>query len=181
MNKEQELIKAANCGDEEAMRELYETHKAFCINLALKYLADQNEAEDILQETFKYFFSKFPGFTLTCRLQTFLFPVVRNLCLSRLRKKKELLGLDNLEEQAETYRDPETDRRKVEDIVADLPEEHRDVILLRFAEQLSLEEISERLAIPKGTVKSRLHNGLKKLREQQNFIWLISLLELADF
>ena len=181
MDKEQELIRAVNCGDEEAMREVYETHKAFCMNLAMKYLEDQTEAEDVLQDTFKYFFSKFPGFTLSCRLQTFLFPVVRNLCLSRLRKKKATSGLENIKEPVFESRDPERDRQRVEDMVANLAVEHRDVILMRFADQLSLEDISQRLAIPKGTVKSRLHNALKKLRDHQSFIWLISFFELADF
>ena len=143
---------------------------------------DRDEALDVLQETVKYLFSKFPGFVLTCQLRTFLFPVVRNLCLSRLRKKKPNVDSKVLEfQEAKEQRDPQADKNRVADMVASLGQEHREVILLRFAEQMTLEEIAESLSIPKGTVKSRLHNGLKKLRDNPQFIWLLSLMNLSDF
>ena len=182
MQEDQSLIARANLGDEDAMKALYDRHKGFCVNLAVKYLDDRDEALDVLQETFKYFFSKFPGFVLSCQLRTFLFPVVRNLCMSRLRKKKPTADSKVLEYQtAKDVRDPEADKARVVEMVASLGEEHREVIILRFAEQMTLEEISERLCIPKGTVKSRLHNALRKLRDNPQLIWLLSLLNLSDF
>lgn len=182
MQEDQSLIARANLGDEEAMSALYDKHKEFCVNLAVKYLDDRDEALDVLQETFKYFFSKFPGFTLTCQLRTFLFPVVRNLCLSRLRKQKPSVDSKILEfQEAKSLRDLQTDRNRVAEMIVSLGEEHREVVLLRFAEQMTLEEIAEKLSIPKGTVKSRLHNALRKLRENPNFLWLISLLNFSDF
>ena len=182
MRDDQELIRLANLGNEEAMTELYEKHKDFCANLAFKYLNDKTEAEDVLQETFSYLFGKFPGFTLTCQLTTFLFPVVRNKCISRLRKKKPQTGTEILEfTEDREWRDPEKDRQRILDIVAGLQEMHRDVVVLRFAEQLSLEEIADRLQIPRGTVKSRLHNALQKLRDNPHFLWLVSLLNINDF
>jgi len=182
MQEDQSLIAKANLGDEEAMRALYDKHKEFCMNLAIKYLADRDEALDVLQETFKYFFSKFPGFVLTCQLRTFLFPVVRNLCLSRLRKKKPNVDSKILEfQEAKEVRNPELEKARVVEMVASLGEEHREVVILRFAEQMTLEEIAERLCIPKGTVKSRLHNALKKLRDNPQLIYLLSLLNLSDF
>ena len=176
MQDDQSLIARANFGDEDAMRALYDTHKDFCVNLAVKYLDDRDEALDVLQETFKYLFSKFPGFVLTCQLRTFLFPVVRNLCLSRLRKKKPNVDSKVLDlQEAKELRDPEVDKIRVSEMVANLGEEHREVILMRFADQMTLEEIAQKLCIPKGTVKSRLHNGLKKLRDNPHFIWLRNL------
>lgn len=182
MQEDQSLIARANIGDEDAMKALYDRHKEFCVNLAVKYLDDREEALDVLQETFKYFFSKFPGFTLTCQLRTFLFPVVRNLCLSRLRKKRPNVDSKVLDfQEAKELRDPETDRARIVDMVATLGDEHREVILLRFAGQMTLEEIAESLSIPKGTVKSRLHNALRKLRDNPQFVWLLSLMNLSDF
>ena len=182
MRNDQELIKLANLGDEDAMTELYENHKDFCANLAFKYLNDRIEAEDVLQETFSYLFNKFPGFTLTCQLTTFLFPVVRNKCLSRLRKKKPYVDSEILEnEEGKQERDPEADKQRILEMVTNLPEPHRDVIILRFADQLTLEEISEKLSVPKGTVKSRLHNALQKMRDNPAFIWLISMMSATDF
>ncbi len=182
MDNDQELIAKANIGDEQAMFALYENHKNFCYNLANRYLLDSSEAEDVLQETFKYLFSKFPGFILTCQLRTFLFPVVRNLCLTRLRKRKNFVSSELLDkEEAKEQRTPEIDRQKVIEIIAQLGQEHQEVLLLRFADQLSLEEIAEKLSIPQGTVKSRLHYALNKLRENPHFIWLISLINFNDF
>lgn len=182
MNNDQDLISRANLGDERAMFTLYENHKEFCFNLANRYLNDREESLDVLQETFKYFFSKFPGFVLTCQLRTFLFPVVRNLCMSRLRKKKPQVDPQILDfRESETIRDPEVDKNRVIDMVAGLGEEHRDVIILRFADQLTLEEIADKLSVPKGTVKSRLHHALKKLRDNPHFVWLVSMLNFSDF
>ena len=182
MQEDQSLIARANLGDEDAMCALYDKHKDFCVNLAVKYLDDRDEALDVLQETFKYLFSKFPGFVLTCQLRTFLFPVVRNLCMTRLRKKKPNVDSKILDfQEAKEVRDPEADKTRVAEIVAKLGDEHREVILLRFADQMTLEEIAKTLSIPKGTVKSRLHNALRKLRENPHFLWLMSLMNLSDF
>ena len=58
------------------------------------------------------------------------------------------------------------DVQRVRRAVADLPDEHRQVIELRFFADAALDEIAAILEVPLGTVKSRLHNGLKKLRKQ---------------
>ena len=55
---------------------------------ALRFLADQSLALDVLQETFLYLLSKFPGFKLTARLTTFLYPAVKNLSIAQRRKAK---------------------------------------------------------------------------------------------
>jgi RNA polymerase sigma-70 factor (ECF subfamily) len=55
----------------------------------------------------------------------------------------------------------------LEAVLASLPEEQREVVLLRFVDGLSLAEVAEVMAIPLGTVKSRLHNALKTLREDE--------------
>ena len=179
---DQELIRRANCGDEEAMTALYEKHRDFCMNVAMKYLQDRDEAADVLQETFSYFFAKFPGFVLSCRLTTFLFPVVRNLSLTRLRRRRHSEDPAVLENTADApLRDLQIERQRLLDMLADLPEEHRSVVLMRFADQMSLDEIALVLNIPQGTVKSRLHNALKKLRHSTHFLWFISLWEMSDF
>jgi RNA polymerase sigma-70 factor (ECF subfamily) len=66
------------------------------------------------------------------------------------------------------------DAEQLRRAVALLPEEHRQVIELRFQAELSLEEISVSLGIPVGTVKSRLHHGLEKLRQQKFCVNLFS-------
>jgi RNA polymerase sigma-70 factor, ECF subfamily len=179
---EQDLIRRANQGEETALNELYETHRSFVFNLAHRYLENHADSFDVVQEVFAVLFKKFPGFVLTCELRTYLFPITRNNCMSRLRKKRPFCDPQILEsEEDHTLRNELNERQRVLDMVANLPEQHRQVLILRFVDQLSLDEIAQHLAIPVGTVKSRLFNGLKKLREHGDFLWILSLLKLGDF
>src|SRR6185436_651671 len=128
-------------------------------------------ALDVLQETFLYLLKKFPGFTLTCELRSFLFPAVRNLGIAARRKAGRLqsAGDDTLAalpapvpaNSADTVRDT------LGVVVAALPAAHREVLLLRFVDGLSLNEIAAALDIPLGTVKSRLHHALDSLRQDE--------------
>ncbi len=162
-----ELVAAANQGEEEAFTALYERYRAWVFTLAQRLLRDEHEAADVLQETFFYFFGKFPGFRLECRLKTFLYPVVRHRALDHLEKLKH--GGSSLEdlalEPASQQRDEVRERRELADRVHGLPEAQREVLLLRFADGLDLAEIATALDIPLGTVKSRLHTALKELKK----------------
>lgn len=179
---EQDLIRRANQGEEVALNELYETHRSFVFNLAYRYLENHADCHDVVQEVFGVLFKKFPGFVLTSELRTYLFPITRNNCLSRLRRKKDHCDPEILENQEDTsYRNESSERQRVLDMVADLAEEHRRVLIHRFVDQMSLEEIARSLEIPLGTVKSRLFNALKKLRNHGDFLWLLGLLQLQDF
>jgi len=162
-----ELIAAINEGDEAAFEALYYRHRDWVVNLAHRWTEDRELAFDVLQETFFYFARKFPGFRLTGKLQTFLFPVVRNLSLTALRKSKRYRTGDegNQLEEMPAAAQEAGGAEQLGAVVASLPVEQRDVLLLRFVDDLSLEEISETLGIPPGTVKSRLHNALEALRK----------------
>jgi len=123
---------------------------------------------DVLQETFLALAKKFPGFQLTAKLQTFLYPVIRNLAIAA-RRKAGRLQLDAGKAAESDSVAPETTipggEEQLSAALSALGREHRDVLLLRFVDDLSLGEIAEILGIPLGTVKSRLHNALKTLRE----------------
>jgi len=155
------LVARANQGEEAALVELYRAHRDWVVALATKLTGSREDALDVLQETFAYLFGKF----LTCNLRGFLFPVVRNLSISLIRKRARVVELDQAREEAAGrltwLPEPVSD---IERMVAGLPEGQRQVVLLRFALGFRLEEIAESLDLPLGTVKSRLHNALKTLR-----------------
>lgn len=160
-----ELIAAANRGDEAAFETLYHRHRDWVVNLAYRWTGDRDLALDVMQETFFALAKKFPGFQLTAKLQTFLYPVIRNLAVSARRKSGLTQAGETLEPNA-----PQTDPSRdgddaLQSALAALGQEHRDVLLLRFVDDLSLAEIADILGIPLGTVKSRLHHALKQLRE----------------
>lgn len=161
-----ELIAAINRGDEAAFSALYERHKEWVVNLAYRWTGDRDLALDVLQEAFFYFAKKIPGFRLTARFQTFLYPVVRNLSITACRKSQRYQPGENLSEEAQPAAEvaPGGGEEHLRAVLAGLTEEHREVLWLRFVDGLSLQEIAAAMEIPLGTVKSRLHHGLETLR-----------------
>jgi RNA polymerase sigma-70 factor, ECF subfamily len=162
-----ELIAFINEGNESAFAALYHRHRDWVVNLAYRWTGDRDLALDVLQETFFYFSRKFPGFRLTAKLQTFFYPVVRNLSIAARRKLERFQSSDpdDLAKHAAAPAPTANDRDQLHAVLASLSEEHREVLLLRFVDGLSLSEISSAMEIPLGTVKSRLHNSLETLRK----------------
>ena len=159
------LIAAINRGDPTAFEVLYDRYRDWVVNLAFRFTRDREEAFDVLQEAFAYLARKAPGLRLTGKMTSFLYPLVRNLSLTR-RRKSERYVLDSQIVENVPAPDPPADTRgELEAFLADLGEDHREVLLLRFVDGLSLEEIAGAMGIPLGTVKSRLHNALRRLRE----------------
>ncbi len=166
---DQELIAALNGGEASAFDGLYYRHRDWVMNLALRFTQKNDLALDVLQETFLYFVKKFPGFNLTCQLSTFLYPVVKNLSLTAVKKIRRTSSLEESLDQGlpEPTMPPDTDVVD-EDLAAvldSLSDDHREVLTLRFVEGFALGEIAEAMGIPLGTVKSRLHHALNTLRK----------------
>lgn len=164
------LISAVNDGDAGAFEALYLRHRDWVVNLAFRFTGDHSLALDVMQETFLYFLKRFPGFSLTCQLRSFLYPAVRNLSIGARHKAHRLQsGSDELAEVEAPPPAPTGNaaRDQLAAVVSALPETHREVLLLRFVDGLNLAEIAEALEVPLGTVKSRLHNALDTLRRDE--------------
>ena len=163
---DEDLVAALNRGDHAAFEVLYYRYRDWVVNLAFRFTQDRELALDVMQETFFYFVKKFPGFTLRAQLKTFLYPAVRNLSITLQRKGRRLepcTESDTATAVAETFIG--TAAIDISAVVSSLTPDHREVLLLRFVDGMSMAEIGETLDIPVGTVKSRLHNGLRHLRE----------------
>ncbi len=163
-----DLVEALNRGEVAAFEVLYARHRDWVVRLAFRFTRDHHDALDVLQETFTWFLDRFPGFHLTARLSTFLYPVVRNLSIAVLRRRRRLVSDDDLlavvpapEEGATSEPYPEDLSR----VLGRLSAPQREVLLMRFLDGMSLQEIALALELPLGTVKSRLHNALAILRE----------------
>ncbi len=165
-----DLVDRANRGDQSALSQLYERHRDYVARLALRFTGDREDAMDVLQETFIYFFGRFPGFELRAKLTTFLYPVVRNCALSHRRKKARANPVDpqSLDIAAHAPNETGWELETLHAVVRLLPEPQREVVLMRFVDDFSMAEIAEALEIPLGTVKSRLHHALNALREDEN-------------
>lgn len=165
-----ELIAAINRGDTDAFEVLYWRYRDWVLGLAFRFTQDNDAALDVMQETFLYFLRKFPGFRLTAQLKTFLYPAVRNLSIAARRKAGRYQAAPGEMEQIEQAAAPEpvkTDIGDLQTVLAQLPEEQREVLMLRFVDGLSLAEVAATMDIPLGTVKSRLHYALQTLRADE--------------
>jgi RNA polymerase sigma-70 factor (ECF subfamily) len=166
VKSDRELVKLVNLGDLAAFEELYRRHRDWVYRLAWRFTRDHQDAQDVLQETFLYLLRKFPGFELTAALTTFLYPTVKHLSLNIRRRKG--LGQSDEAIEAEEIPDPsqtEVSRPELAAVLKSLPTEQQEVILMRFVDDMSLSEIAIALGIPLNTAKSRLYNGLQKLRD----------------
>jgi RNA polymerase sigma-70 factor (ECF subfamily) len=167
---DRELIAAINGGDAAAFEILYFRYRDWVAGLAFRFTGDSDAALDVLQETFLYVLRKFPGFQLTANFKTFLYPAVRNLSIASRQKAERYQASEEALKQLENTPGPagtDSAAGDLEAVLAELPEEQREVILLRFVDGLSLRDIAEAMQIPLGTVKSRLHNALQTLRQSE--------------
>jgi RNA polymerase sigma-70 factor (ECF subfamily) len=163
-----ELVAALNGGDASAFDALYFRYRDRVMRLAYRFTGNEQDALDVLQDTFAYLHRKFPGFRLTSAMSTFLYPVVKHLSQAARRKRLRMAGDEaalGAAVAAESGADAAGERAELAAVLSGLPETHRQVLLLRFVDGLSLEEIAAALHIPLGTVKSRIHNALSVLRD----------------
>ena len=164
---DQQLIAALNAGAADAFEPLYLRYRDWVVALAHRFTGDESLALDVMQETFLYLLKKFPGFRLTAQMKTFLYPAVKNLSLAARRKAGRVQSTAAEQQHLAQLPAAEiifTNSAELSAALANLSEDHREVLLLRFVDDLSLAEIAEAISIPLGTVKSRLHHALQILR-----------------
>lgn len=160
------LIDAINGGDVAAFEALYHRYRDWVVRLAHRITGSSDLALDVLQETFTYLLGKVPGFRLTAKMTTFLYPVVKNLSIAARRKAGRFAGDPEALDAAAAKAPPGgASRAELAAAISALPDERREVVLMRFVDGMTLEEVAGALGIPLGTVKSRLHNALAALRD----------------
>jgi RNA polymerase sigma-70 factor (ECF subfamily) len=173
-----EVIEACQRGDEEAFRVLFETHKDRVYSIALRYAGDSAAAMDIAQDTFLKLLSSIRQFRGDSSFESWLYRLVVNSCLDYHRRRRRFLPLleDGLGEALDVFRAPresalnemlrDEQGERVQQVVAQLPEEQRIVVVLRYTEGLSYEEIADLLGCRRGTVASRLNRAHKTLERR---------------
>jgi RNA polymerase sigma-70 factor (ECF subfamily) len=169
---DEELVDVCNVGDADsaaaAFEALYRRHRDFVLRVARRFTGDRELALDALQDTFAYLLRKFPpagdGLHLKAKLETLLYPVAKNSAITARRKAARLSGAGDAELE-ELPAAPEPQSESLDAALAKLSPERREVLTLRFVDDLSLAEIAAALQVPLGTVKSRLHLAIKDLRE----------------
>lgn len=175
-------IKEVLKGDQNAFAEIVELFQDKLYRICYRMLGNQHEAEDIAQEAFVRAFINIHTFDTNRKFSTWLYRIGTNLCIDRIRKKKpdyyldaEVAGTEGLNMYSQiASRDelPEQEvlkmemQDRVQYEISRLPDKYRAVIVLKYMEDLPLQEISEILEMPLGTVKTRIHRGREALRKQ---------------
>jgi RNA polymerase sigma-70 factor (ECF subfamily) len=178
--EDREVVRRIQAGETEAFEVLVEKYKRKTFRLAYGVLRDQEEALDVAQEAFVKAFRSLSKFKGESAFYTWLFRITMNVALDRRRQRAaraRSLGTDDVPPEewertavaTDTSPDDEAAsaerRARIGHALETLPERHRSIIILSDIEGLSYREIAEVLAIPIGTVMSRLHNARKRLRE----------------
>ena len=167
METDEELISAINAGDGEAFGALYLRYRDWVHTLAMRFTGNAAQAADVVQETFLYLLRKFPSFELRCSLKTFLYPAVRHIAAAIARQGRKAIAADDILSELpapQSASDP-ADRGQLAAVMAGLAPEQRQVVLMRFVDDMTLAEIALALKLPVNTVKSRLYRGLEVLRD----------------
>ena len=172
------LIPRCLAGDQIAWEQIVRRHWRKVFNIAYKFTGKHDEAEDLTQDVFVKIFKSLDTFDRRANFQTWLVSVSRNLCIDHyrsVRKERETIDRDvdagQLSPVAQTvspvaaleHRDRVELLKKA---LEQLPATLRSAVLLRDIQELSYQEIADKLNLPEGTVKSRINRGRTELARQ---------------
>jgi RNA polymerase sigma-70 factor (ECF subfamily) len=171
-------------GDTHAFAELVDKYKQPVINVAARMLRDPTEAEDLAQNVFVQVYKSAHRYQVASKFSTWLFTITRNLCLNEIRRRSRHpadsidAGRPDQEDQPlhqfedkKTFSPPDSLlhgelEAKIEEALAELPENQRTAILLCRQDELSYEEIAEVLECSLSATKSLIHRGRETLKEK---------------
>lgn len=166
---EQVLVLRCQIGDKDAFAELIERYQAPLRYFISRLSANPETAEDIFQDTWLTVIRRIHSLKKTEVFPTWLYRIARNKVYQRFRRKKMLSELDeNIAVPNDTENDvfsPE-DAVKIHRCLTELRPEHKEVLMLRFLEQMSYQQISEVINCRLGTVKSRIHYAKLALKKE---------------
>ena len=171
--EERDLVKAAQTGDRAAFRALFERHRDRVYNLAFYSLGEALWAEDLVQIVFLKVYRGLASFRQEATFATWLYRITLNECQNQLRRRtakyvpfEAILGSD---EELDSGELPDAEhlgrerRRIIQNAVMDLSPKLRTVVVLKYVEGLSYDEIARVLNCAPGTVASRLNRALADL------------------
>ena len=178
------IVSRAKEGDQKAYAELMQRYKDSIYFMALKMVNNKDDAMDLTVETFGKAFENLGKYKPDFAFSTWLFRIATNNCIDFIRKKRlNVVSLNSLTDQdgeerqfevrSENLNPEETsikkqENEKLKNIVDQLPSRYRTLIILRYFEEQSYEEIAQQLDLPLGTVKAQLFRARDLLANVMN-------------
>lgn len=180
METDETLYAQLIAGDMAAFDELYRRYETSLFGYAVRQLGDRSEAEDVFHEAFMAVLRERRGPRELSSFRAWIFQVARNLCHNRFRARERTQRALRAEASVEPERRPDTEHlldardvpRALTHAVSRLPEPLAELYALR-ASGLSYDEMAETLELPLGTIKSRMHRMVMRLREEMQR-WIAS-------
>lgn len=180
------LIEQCLAGDQLAWEQIVRQNWRKVFNVAYKFVGKHDEAEDLTQDIFLKIFKALKTFDRRANFQTWIISISRNLCIDHyrsVRKERQTIARDvdsNDLQPVAPERGPYAQaehqdlRAQLRQALETLPVTLRTAVVLRDLQELSYQEIADRLGLPEGTVKSRINRGrielahqLRRLQENQ--------------
>lgn len=161
-----QLVDALNRGDRSAFDTIYERYHRWVQHVAFRFTKNEPDANDVLQETFAYLARHASRLTLAAKMTTLLYPIVRSRAIDLIRKRNRNQSIP-IETAADLTSPPDHPGSLHHDlgaIVGQLPEQQREVLLMKALDGMTQEDIAAALGVPVGTVKSRLHRAIEALK-----------------
>ncbi|HIJ52997.1 MAG TPA: RNA polymerase sigma factor [Planctomycetes bacterium] len=166
---EQVLVLRCQIGDMDAFAELIERYQAPLRYFISRLLEDTQMSEDIFQETWLIVIRRIYTLKKIDAFPAWLYRIARNKVYQQLRRKKNLFEFDKniaIPDDAENYVFSSEDVGEIHRCLKELLPEYREVLMLRFLEQMSYQEISQVLNCSLGTVKSRIYYAKLALKKE---------------
>ncbi len=176
---DEELIDRFQKGDEQAYVELVNRYRDRLMNFAYRFVNDDEQAEDIVQDTLLKLYTHRHYYRNIAKFSTWIYTIAGNLAKTELRKKKrhKVTNLSQMGREEREYELPAVEaesgqivqeqyaEKQIQQAIQTLPLHFRTVIILRDIQELSYEEISNIVDVPLGTVKSRINRARLQLQK----------------
>jgi len=147
-----------------AFEVLLQRYQAKVFRLVFSMLGNSSRAEEVTQDAFLKIWQALQSYDRRASLSTWIYTIARNTGISHLRAESYRKTL-SLEEAHEPFAEaePVLNRLEIERLLARLPDEQREVIVLFYLQERSIEDVATMLDLPEGTVKSHLHRARKAM------------------
>jgi len=164
-----ELFARVSAGDELAMQEIYQRYATALLHFVKNYLADSNEADDIVHETMLEIWRRAERFQGRSSAKSWIFSIAKNKSIDKNRKASKSIYIDVIPESPTEDPEPDVllassnDAQYIRECIDKLSQAHRMVISLVYFQGLSYKEVSEVIDRPVGTVKTRILHAKRLL------------------
>jgi RNA polymerase sigma-70 factor (ECF subfamily) len=180
--EDRDLIARAIAGEQDAYRRLMEKYQNAIHHLVIRMVGYQEDVDDLTQEAFIKAFNSLASFNDEFAFSTWLYKIATNNCIDYLRKKKlKTFSIDkpiNAEDSDQQYEIPDDSNtpetgilqrqqsNTIQNAIDALPDKYRIVIEMRHQQELSYEDIADKLDLPLGTVKAHIFRAREMLYKQ---------------